>query len=705
LAELADRIVSFVEMKAGKRFKQKEIARAMGIDGKEYVRFKKLLNSLGRTGKIKRHPKSRFSSKLKTRTVKGVLSVTMKGFGFVVTGEELDIYISADDMGGALGGDVVSVEITSRRQFGPNPEGKITEIIERKRTQIVGTLREQRGYFELVPDERALKTNLSVVKGKEKGGKSGQKAVARLVIENDFGGNAVEIIKIIGFPDEPGTDFESICATYNLSKTFPKKVTSESESLKDGISKDEIKNRLDLRNLECFTIDPVEAQDFDDAVSIEVLDNGNFSLGIHIADVSHYVKEGTELDKEAFKRATSVYLIDHVIPMLPERISNDLCSLRPNEDRYAFSVLLELTKKGEVKNYNITPSIIKSKHRFAYHEVQDILSGGKGEYFEKLDMMNKLAKTLGRVRASSGSVDFDLSESKFRLDENGMPFDVYRSERLESHRLIEEFMLLANRTVSRHIAGDRAVEKLPFLFRIHDKPKEEQVKNLFEMLKFVGVKVKVSSPIKSEDFRDIMEIIEKLPEKDLLEKVALRSMAKAIYSENNVGHFALAFKYYSHFTSPIRRYPDLIAHRLLKKYAKNSPGRTKRADRVKLKKIAIQSSEREAISVNAERDYARIKEVKFLSGKIGEEFEGIISGVIGSGLFVEIIDFPVEGFIPIKLITDDYYEYEKDRHRLVGRKNKRKYILGDKIRIRVKSVKIAEREVEFSPLNMRRKKY
>jgi len=619
----------------------------------------------------------------------------------VITGEELDVYISADDMGGALGGDVVGVEITSRRQFGPNPEGKITKIIERKRTQIVGTLREKKGYFELVPDERALKTNLSVVKGKEKGGKSGQKAVARLVIENDFGGNAVEIIKIIGFPDEPGTDFESICATYNLSKTFPKKVTSESESLKDGIAKDEIKSRLDLRKLDCFTIDPVEAQDFDDAVSIEVMDNGNFNLGVHIADVSHYVKEGTELDKEAFKRATSVYLIDHVIPMLPERISNDLCSLRPNEDRYAFSVLLELTKKGEVKNYKITPSIIKSKHRFAYHEVQDILSEGKGEYFESLDMMNKLAKTLGRVRASSGSIDFDLSESKFRLDKNGMPFDVYRSERLESHRLVEEFMLLANRTVSRHIAGDRAVEKLPFLYRIHDKPKEEQVKNLFEMLKFVGVKVKVSSPIKSEDFRDIMEIIEKLPEKDLLEKVA----PKAIYSENNAGHFALAFKYYSHFTSPIRRYPDLIAHRLLKKYAKNSPGRTVRADRVRLKKIAIQSSEREAISVSAERDYARIKEVKFLSGKIGEEFEGIISGVIGAGLFVEIIEFPVEGFIPIKAIVDDYYEYERDRHRLVGRKNKRKYILGDKIRIRVKSVKIAEREVEFSPLNMRRKKY
>ena len=704
MAQLADRIVAFVEKKAGKRFKQKDIARAMGVNSNEYVRFKRLLNSLERTGKIHKHPKSRYSSILNTRTLEGILSVTMKGFGFVVTGEELDVYVSADDMGGALGGDVVSVEITSRRQFGPNPEGKVTKIIERKRTQIVGTLKEQNGRFVLVPDERALKTNLPVSQGKEKNGKPGQKAVARLISDTESEVNVVEIIKIIGFPDEPGTDFESICATYNLSKTFPKKVMSESDSLSDGITKDEIKNRLDLRDLDCFTIDPIEAKDFDDAMSIELLDNGNFKIGIHIADVSHYVKEGTALDNEAFNRATSVYLIDHVIPMLPERISNDLCSLRPNEERYAFSVLLEITSKGEVKNYNITPSIIKSKHRFAYHEVQEILDEGKGKYFEELNRMNKIAKTLGKVRASNGSIDFDLSESKFRLDENGMPFDVYRAERLESHRLVEEFMLLANRTVSRHIAGERAAEKLPFLYRIHDKPKEEQVKNLFEMLKFVGVKVKISSPIKSEDFRDIMEIIEKLPEKDLLEKVALRSMAKAIYSDKNVGHFALAFKYYSHFTSPIRRYPDLIAHRLLKKYAKKSRGNNLRSDGVRLKKIAIQSSEREGIAVSAERDYARIKEVKFLSGKIGEEFDGIISGVIGAGLFIEIIEFPVEGFIPIKLITDDYYEYEKDRHRLIGRNNKQKYILGDKIRIRVKSVKIAEREVEFTPLNMRRKR-
>lgn len=705
MAQLADRIVAFIEKKAGKRFKQKDIARAMKIKSDEYVRFKRLLNSLDRTGKIQKHPKSRYSSMQNTRTLEGVLSVTMKGFGFVVTEEELDVYISADDMGGALGGDVVSVEITSRRQFGPNPEGKIRRVIERKRTQIVGTLKEENGQFVLVPDERALKTNLPVSKGKEKKGKPGQKAVARLISDAESKSNSVEIIKIIGFPDEPGTDFESICATYNLSKTFPKKVISESESLIDGIANDEIKNRLDLRDLDCFTIDPVEAQDFDDAMSIELLDNGNLNIGVHIADVSHYVKEGTELDNEAYKRATSVYLIDHVIPMLPERISNDLCSLRPNEDRYAFSVLFEITKKGVVKNYKITPSIIRSKHRFAYHEVQEILNDGKGKFFKELNMMNKIANTLRRVRNSSGSVDFDLSESKFRLDENGMPFDVYRAERLESHRLVEEFMLLANRTISRHIAGERAAEKLPFLYRIHDKPKEEQVKNLFEMLKFVGVKVKVSSPIKSEDFRDIMEIIGKLPEKDLLEKVALRSMAKAIYSEKNAGHFALAFKYYSHFTSPIRRYPDLIAHRLLKKYAKKFSTKNLHSDGIRLKKIAIQSSEREGIAVSAERDYARIKEVKFLSGKIGEEFEGIISGVIGAGLFIEIIEFPVEGFIPIKLISDDFYEYEKDRHRFVGRNNNRKYILGDKIRIRVKSVKIAEREVEFSPINMKRKRY
>ena len=712
---LNEKVVKFLELEEGKKFKQKEIARAVGAKGSNYLKFKRILNGLSDAGKISKHEKSRYSSRIGTagknrkkgrrqdapkregKIVEGVLSVTMKGFGFLLVEDGPDIFISADDMSGALGGDIVKVRVFSRK-VGPSASGRIIDIIERKRTKIVGTLVRNRGGLEVVPDERALRNNIPIIKGKEKNGKPGQKVVARIIEDSlSTEGNFVEIVELIGYPDEQGTDFRSICVQFGLNAKFPQKVEKESSALKEGVRPDEQNNRLDLRDMVCFTIDPVEAKDFDDALSIELLKNGNNQIGIHIADVSHYVKEGTSLDKEALKRATSVYLIDNVVPMLPERISNGLCSLVPNEDRYAFSVILEVTPNGVVENYQIKPSLINSKRRFTYHEVADILKNGKGEYFEDLEAMNKLAKTLSKNRKTSGSIDFDLSEAIFRLDKNGMPIDVFRSERLESHRLIEEFMLLANKIVATHISLDRAKQKLPFLYRIHERPKEDEIKNFLEMLKFVGVNIKVPSPIRSEDFRDIMTLIEKLPEKDLLEKIALRSMSKAVYSEKNIGHFALAFKHYAHFTSPIRRYPDLLIHRLLKKYAvKEHRSARPRIDWIK--KTAAQCTEREINAVKAERAHARIKEVKFLSGKIGEKFEGIISGVISSGLFVELLEFPVEGFISVNLLRDDYYVFEKEKHRFKGKDTGKNYMLGDKLEIRVKNVKIAEREVDFSPV-------
>ena len=696
--DIKDKTLNFLELNRGSRFKQKEIAKAIGVAGNEYVRFKRLLYSLSKSGKIRKYPKSRYAAKESEKYFEGALSVTMKGFGFVIVEDGLDIFISSDAMQGALSGDKVKVEVFPHR-FGPNPEGRIVDVIERKRTEIVGTLRKLRGKWFVTPDERMLKNNLPVIYGKEGGGKSGQKIVAKLVEGDSYlDSSKVEVTRIIGYPDDPGTDFESVCALFGLNPKFPKSVEKESASLREGLDKKEQKNRLDLRNLTCFTIDPVEAKDFDDAVSIETLDNGNYLLGVHIADVSHYVREGSVLDREALKRGTSVYMIDHVVPMLPERISNELCSLKPNEERYTFSVLLTLSREGDVLEHKITPSVIKSKRRFTYREVQKILNKGKGDYSKEIKLMNRLAKSLYEKRKSVGSIDFDLSEAIFRLDENGMPYDVFRSERLDSHRLIEEFMLLANKTVAQHIAVKRSAEKLPFLYRVHPKPKKEEIDNFLEMLKFLGVKVKVPVPIKPEDFRDIMEIVEKMPEKDLLEKIALRSMSKAVYSEKNEGHFALAFKHYSHFTSPIRRYPDLVIHRLLKEYLNRSTVKGTASKRKRLSIIAKSNTESEINALSAERAHARIKEVKFLSGKVGEEFDGSISGVIGAGLFVELVEFPIEGFVPVKLFTDDYYIFEPDRHRFIGKRNKRTYMLGDRLRIRVKSVKVAEREVEFSPI-------
>ena len=712
---LNEKVLNFLELEVGKKFKQKEIARAVGVKGNNYRKFKRILNEMSDADKISKYGKSRYSSnisrpvkiskrgrtqnasKREGKTVEGVLSVTMRGFGFLLVDDGPDIFISSDDMSGALGGDIVKVRVFPRK-VGPSSEGRVIDIVERKRTKIVGTLIRNKGRFEVVPDERALRNNIPVMKGKEKNGKPGQKVVARIIEESLTSANiSVEILEVIGYPDEQGTDFRSICVQFGLFPKFLQNVEKESSALKEGIEPDELNKRLDLRDEVCFTIDPVEAKDFDDAVSIKLLENGNYQLGIHIADVSHFVKEGTFLDREALKRATSVYLIDNVVPMLPERISNGLCSLVPNEDRYSFSVILEVTQNGVVENYQLKPSLIRSKRRFTYHEVSDILQNGKGEYFKELKAMNKLAKTLSKNRKSSGSIDFDLSEAIFRLDEKGMPIDVFRSERLESHRLVEEFMLLANKIVATHISLDRSKEKLPFLYRIHERPKEDEIKNFLEMLKFVGVKINVPSPIRSEDFRDIMTLIEKLPEKDLLEKIALRSMSKAIYSENNIGHFALAFKHYTHFTSPIRRYSDLLIHRLLKKYSEKNL-RSARPGSDKMRKTAAQCTDREINALRAERAHARIKEVKFLSGKIGEKFEGIISGVISSGLFVELLEFPVEGFISVSSFRDDYYVFEKEKHRLLGKDTKKSFMLGDKLEIRVKTVKIAERQVDFSPV-------
>jgi len=406
---LNEKVLNFLELEVGKKFKQKEIARAVGVKGNNYLKFKRILIDLSETGKISKYGKSRYSSKMgapvkigkrgrdqntskrEDKLLEGVLTVTMRGFGFLLVDDGPDIFISSDDMGGAMGGDIVKVRVFPRK-VGPSSEGRVIDIVERKRTQIVGTLIRERGRLEVVTDERALRNNIPVMKGKEKKGKPGQKVVARIIEESR--GNVrvfVEIVELIGYPDEQGTDFRSICVQFGLNAKFPQKVKKESSALKEGIEPDQLKKRLDLRDELCFTIDPVEAKDFDDAVSIEILKNGNYQLGIHIADVSHFVKEGTALDREALKRATSVYLIDNVVPMLPERISNGLCSLVPNEDRYAFSVILEVTPNGVVKNYQLRPSLINSKRRFTYHEVADILQIGKGDYFKELEAMNQLA--------------------------------------------------------------------------------------------------------------------------------------------------------------------------------------------------------------------------------------------------------------------------------------------------------------------------
>lgn len=595
----------------------------------------------------------------------------------------------------ALTDDYVRVTLFAKRR-GRGVEGEVVEIIRRKHNTFVGVLKVEKHYALLLTESRIMPNDIFIPREYLKGGKSGDKAVVRLLDWPIDSRNPIgKVVDILGRNGENDAEMNAILAEYGLPYVYPAAVEEAANRLPSDITAEEIARREDFRGITTFTIDPVDAKDFDDAISIRPLSGDTWEVGVHIADVSHYVTEGSVIDKEAFKRATSIYLVDRTIPMLPERLCNFLCSLRPNEDKLTYSVIFTINGNAEVKNFRIVRAVINSNRRFCYEEVQEIITKGEGDYAQEIAVLNKMAQVMRTRRFAAGAIDFQQAEVHFRLDETGKPVSVYFSESNESHQLIEEFMLLANRTVSETI-GKRTPKNTPktFVYRVHDTPDPEKLTVLARFVAKLGYKMKSASGRTTSPaaLNTLLTDIKGTKEQNVIEQISLRTMQKARYSTENIGHYGLAFKYYTHFTSPIRRYPDLLVHRLLTRYLVQN-GRS--ASQAKYEEFCEHCSAQEQIAANAERASIKYKQVEFMSEHIGEEYDAVISGVTEWGIYAEINENKCEGMVPLRTLEDDYYEFDDANYCLVGRRTHHKYMIGDAVRIRIARANLERKQLDF----------
>ncbi len=694
-------ILRLLKESPGVPISRKMISQALGIRKNDYHVFNNSLQNLVREKKITQHKNLQYSLPQKIQRVRGELRLTKSGYGFVeVEGQDLDIFIAQPNLNTAFDRDIVEVQLYAASR-GKRLEGFISRIINRFRTHIVGTYHKTEFYSFVVPDDPKIYRDIIVREEKNLSANDGQKVLVKFEKwDRDQHNPEGAITEIIGNPDDPGVDVVSVAYSFNLPVTFPNMVEKESKSISDDLSSVEMDGRMNLRNLTCLTIDPVDAKDFDDAISLEKLDNGNWKLGVHIADVSFFVERNSMIDKEAFRRGTSVYLVDRVIPMLPEHLSNELCSLKPEVDRLTFSCFMEFDHNLEVINYRISPSIIKSNRRFNYEEVQDIIDGKLDDPLrDNLKLMYQFSKALTEKRFCDGGIDFETPEVRFVLDEKGQPIDVLPVKRLDSHRLVEEFMLAANQTVAKHIfkISPQKNKLLPFIYRVHEQPNEDKLNKFFEFLNALQVNYKPVKKVTSKYIQELLQSIKGTKEELLIEEVALRSMMRAVYSENNIGHFGLGFKDYTHFTSPIRRYPDLTVHRLLKQYSKST--RQIPNNQIKhLKKIAEQATKMERLAMEAERESIKLKQTEYISKHIGEKFRGLVSGVTSFAIFVELETTFIEGTIHISNLIDDFYIYDEKTYSMIGRDTEKVIRMGDEVLVRVDSVDLEKRMAWFSLL-------
>ena len=605
------------------------------------------------------------------------------------------VLISERNSAHALTDDMVRVALFARRR-GRGREGEVVEIVKRKHDTFVGELHVEKHYAFLITENRIMPNDIFIPKDMLKGGKNGDKAIVKLLEWPMESKNPVgKVIDILGKSGENDTEMNAILAEYGLPYVYPAAVEEAANRLSNEITAEEIAKRADFRNITTFTIDPVDAKDFDDALSIRSAGEGLWEVGVHIADVSHYVTEGSIIDKEAFKRATSIYLVDRTIPMLPEHLCNFLCSLRPNEEKLAYSVIFTMNEKAEVKKFEITRAVIKSDRRFSYEEVQEIIEKGEGEYFEEISTLNRLAQKMREKRFAAGAIDFQQAQVHFRLDESGKPLSVYFSESNESHQLIEEFMLLANRTVAEKI-GKKTPNSTPktFVYRIHDEPNPEKLSMLSKFVTKLGYKMRSGSgrTTSANALNSLLKEVHGSKEQNVIEQISLRTMQKARYSTGNIGHYGLAFRYYTHFTSPIRRYPDLLVHRLLDRYLTLG---ARSVSQPKYEDLCEHCSAQEQVAANAERASIKYKQVEFMSEHIGEEYDAVISGVTEWGMYAEINDNKCEGMIPMRTLQDDYYEFDDANYCIIGRRHRRKFTIGDAVRIRIVRANLDRKQLDF----------
>ena len=605
------------------------------------------------------------------------------------------VIISERNSAHALTDDIVRVSLFAHRR-GRGREGEVVEIVKRVHSTFVGELRVERHYAFLATESRLMPNDIFIPKDLLKGGKNGDKAVVKLLewpldSRNPIG----KVIDILGRSGDNDTEMNAILAEYGLPYKYPDAVEQAAAQIPAEIPADEIAARKDFRDVTTFTIDPDDAKDFDDALSVRKSGDGLWEIGVHIADVSHYVTEGGIIDKEAFKRATSIYLVDRTIPMLPEKLCNDLCSLRPDEEKLAYSVIFKMNEKAEVKDFEIARTVIKSNRRFCYDEVQQIILDGKGEYYEEIELLNRLAQTMRKKRFQTGAIDFQQAQVHFRLDEKGKPLSVYFSESNESHQLIEEFMLLANRTVAEKI-GAKKPGNTPktFVYRIHDEPNPEKLSMLSKFVSKLGYKMRSASgrTTSASALNGLLKDVHGSKEQNVIEQISLRAMQKARYSTGNIGHYGLAFRYYTHFTSPIRRYPDLLVHRLLHRYLTLN---ARSVSQSKYEDLCEHCSAQEQVAANAERASIKYKQVEFMSEHIGEEYDAVISGVTEWGIYAEINENKCEGMIPMRTLQDDYYEFDEANYCIIGRRRHRKFTIGDAVRIRIVRANLDRKQLDF----------